>query len=184
MTSTSPSALDHENQLGIMAVAGELAKCYAPRTLHHHESVRKPLFLPYLLQDAQVVFAKSYQGEIMTTAIFFGGRFYVTLTEAAAKEQDLVDTLFPQVRKTPQHGVGVVNRLHCSVRLRLLLVGVCNTHLGRLVSPEHCFRLLVFPRRSEAIAEDCSFDRMTTRNSCAWECGRRASRWRRMQMQE
>ena len=55
----------------------------------------------------------------MITAIFFGGRFYVTLTEAAGKEQDLVDTLFPQVRPAMylafERLVGLRCFIHCAL---------------------------------------------------------------------
>ena len=48
-------------------------------------------------QGARVVFAKAYRADVMITAIFFSGRVFVTLSEAGKAEQDLVDTLFPQV---------------------------------------------------------------------------------------
>jgi hypothetical protein len=50
-------------------------------------------------QGARVVFAKAYRADVMITAIFFSGRAFVTLSEAGKSEQDLVDTLFPQVRE-------------------------------------------------------------------------------------
>jgi hypothetical protein len=49
------------------------------------------------VQGAVVVFAKTFIADVMVTCIYFRGRCYLTLTEAAGEEQQLVDTLFPQI---------------------------------------------------------------------------------------
>eukprot|EP01138_Halocafeteria_seosinensis_P010883 gb/GECG01011116.1/.p1 GENE.gb/GECG01011116.1/~~gb/GECG01011116.1/.p1 ORF type:complete len:645 (+),score=93.83 gb/GECG01011116.1/:1-1935(+) len=51
----------------------------------------------YDLQNAQVVFAKTFREEVLLTAIFHQGTFYVALHNAADTEQGLVDTIFPQI---------------------------------------------------------------------------------------
>ena len=49
------------------------------------------------LQNAEVVFAKSFTGELMITVIWYRSTFYVTLSPASSGEQALVDTMFPQI---------------------------------------------------------------------------------------
>jgi hypothetical protein len=51
------------------------------------------------VQGSDVVFAKSYRGEVLLTIIWYGptGRYYVSLTPAGGEEQALVDTLFPSI---------------------------------------------------------------------------------------
>ncbi len=48
-------------------------------------------------QSAVVVFAKTFVADVMVTCIYYRGRCFLTLTEAASEEQQLVDTLFPQI---------------------------------------------------------------------------------------
>lgn len=51
------------------------------------------------MQGSDVVFAKSYRGDVLLTIIWYGpaGRYYVSLTPAGGEEQALVDTLFPSI---------------------------------------------------------------------------------------
>jgi hypothetical protein len=51
------------------------------------------------VQSSEVIFAKSYRGELMLTLIWYAphGCFYVTLSPSSGEEQSLVDTLFPQI---------------------------------------------------------------------------------------
>lgn len=51
----------------------------------------------YDLNGAQVVFAKTFREEVLLTAIYHQGTFYVALHSAADSEQGLVDTIFPQI---------------------------------------------------------------------------------------
>ena len=66
--------------------------CAAPLT-------RPSLPRACLPQNSEVIFAKSYRGELMLTLIWYAphGCFYVTLSPSSGEEQTLVDTLFPQI---------------------------------------------------------------------------------------
>lgn len=78
----------------------------APRASHLATSelisleVRDRDPFPIDMQGSDVVFAKTFRGEVMLTVIWYAatGCFYVTLTPAGGEEQALVDTLFPAVR--------------------------------------------------------------------------------------
>lgn len=54
----------------------------------------------YECGGAEVIFAKSYRGELMLSLIWYAPHacFYATLSPASSDEQTLVDTAFPQVR--------------------------------------------------------------------------------------
>jgi hypothetical protein len=69
-------------------------------------------------QSSEVIFAKSYRGEVMITLIWYAphNAFYVTLTPSSGEEQTLVDTLFPQVR-TFFHSLDTLRGAACTHKL-------------------------------------------------------------------
>lgn len=68
---------------------------------HRHTSFLPLLITWFLsvLQSSDVIFAKTFKGDVMLTIIWYGreSSFFVTLTPAGNEEQALVDTLFPHI---------------------------------------------------------------------------------------
>jgi hypothetical protein len=54
---------------------------------------------PPIPQGSDVVFAKSYRGDVLLTVIWYGpgAACYISLAPAGGEEQALVDTLFPSI---------------------------------------------------------------------------------------
>jgi len=67
----------------------------------------------YHSQGADVVFAKTYRGDVLLTVIWYGpsNSYYVSLSPASGEEQALVDTLFPSI-------YGALPRMRSMPRLR------------------------------------------------------------------